>query len=129
MWWQNKITIYSRLIVQKTYLFHDGGPYHIETCQLICSANQWIGSYIIGTSVMKELKNHNSNIQRCGQDNHTNVRWRGLQKYLTIKATNYCCKALRLRSLLGSRPRLWYPVWPNFHFSKNNEESLKTFDR
>ena len=24
-------------------LFHDGGPYHIETSPLICSANQWTG--------------------------------------------------------------------------------------
>ena len=37
-------------------LFHDGGPYHTETSLLICSANQWTGFYIIGTSVMKELK-------------------------------------------------------------------------
>ena len=36
--------------------FHDGGPYHIETNPLICSANQWTGFYMIGTSVMKELK-------------------------------------------------------------------------
>ena len=31
------------------------GPYHIETSTLICRANQWTGSYLIGTSVMKEL--------------------------------------------------------------------------
>ena len=37
-------------------LFHDGGPYHIETSPLICSANQWSGFYMIGTSVMKELR-------------------------------------------------------------------------
>ena len=28
---------------------------YIETSPLICSANQWTGSYIIGTSVMEEL--------------------------------------------------------------------------
>ena len=33
-------------------LFHDGGPYHIETSPLICSANQWTDFYMIGTSVM-----------------------------------------------------------------------------
>ena len=32
------------------------GPYHIETSPVICSANQWTGFYMIGTSVMKELK-------------------------------------------------------------------------
>ena len=36
-------------------LFHDGGPYRIETSPLIYKANQWIGFYIIGASVMKEL--------------------------------------------------------------------------
>ena len=35
-------------------LFHDGGPYHIETSPLIRNANQWTGFYMIGTSVMKE---------------------------------------------------------------------------
>ena len=36
--------------------FHDGGPYHTETSPLIRRANQWTGFYMIGTSVMKELK-------------------------------------------------------------------------
>ena len=39
-------------------LFHDGGPYHKETRPLICIANQWIGFYIIRTSVMKGLIIH-----------------------------------------------------------------------
>ena len=30
-------------------------PYHIETSPLICRASQWIGFYMIGPSVMKEL--------------------------------------------------------------------------
>ena len=30
--------------------------HHIETSPLICSAYQWTGFYMIGTSVMKELK-------------------------------------------------------------------------
>ena len=30
-------------------------PDHIETCPLICGANQWTCSYMIKTSVMKEL--------------------------------------------------------------------------
>ena len=36
-------------------LFHDRGPYHIETSALICSANHWTSFYMIGTSVMKKL--------------------------------------------------------------------------
>ena len=34
---------------------YDGGPYHIKTSPLICSASQWTGFYMIGSSVMKEL--------------------------------------------------------------------------
>ena len=30
--------------------------YHIETGPLICTANQWTGFCMIGTSVMKEFK-------------------------------------------------------------------------
>ena len=36
-------------------IFHDGGPYHIETGPLICEANPWTDFNIIRTSVMKEL--------------------------------------------------------------------------
>ena len=36
-------------------LFHEGGPFHIETSLLICSANQWTGFYMIDTCIMKEL--------------------------------------------------------------------------
>ena len=31
-------------------------PYHIETSPMIRRANQWIGFYMIGASVMRELK-------------------------------------------------------------------------
>ena len=34
-------------------LFHEGGPYHIETSPLNCFANQWTGFYMMGTSAMK----------------------------------------------------------------------------
>ena len=44
------------LLIFSVYLFQDVGLYHIETSPLICSANQWTGFYIIGTSVMKEFK-------------------------------------------------------------------------
>ena len=32
------------LKIPATYLFHDGGPYHIETIPLICSANDGLVS-------------------------------------------------------------------------------------
>ena len=41
-------------------LFHDGGPYHLETSPLICRGNQWTGFYMIGTPVMLELTNFTS---------------------------------------------------------------------
>ena len=44
-----------RFLEEIRLLFHDGGPYHIETSPLICRANQCTGLYMIGTSVMKEL--------------------------------------------------------------------------
>ena len=40
-------------------LFHDGGPYHIETNPLISRANQRNDLYMIVTPVMKELKELN----------------------------------------------------------------------
>ena len=33
--------------IMRVQLFHDAGPYHIETSQYICPANQWSGFYII----------------------------------------------------------------------------------
>ena len=36
----------------------DGGPYHIETSPLICSENQCTGFYMLGISVMKELRSY-----------------------------------------------------------------------
>ena len=39
-----------------TLLFHGRGLYHIESSPLICSVNKWFGFYIIGTSVIKEIK-------------------------------------------------------------------------
>ena len=38
------------------YLFHNGGPCHVETSPLIYSVNQWTGFSMIGTSVVKELR-------------------------------------------------------------------------
>ena len=37
------------------WLLHGGRPYYIKTSPLVCSANQWSGFYMIGTSVMKKL--------------------------------------------------------------------------
>ena len=51
-------------------LFHNGGPYHIETSTLICRANQWTGFHIIETSVMKELN------LKCSQDSDKHLKWR-----------------------------------------------------
>ena len=39
-------------------LFHDRGPYNIETNTLICSPNKWTGFYVIGTFVRKEFTKH-----------------------------------------------------------------------
>ena len=41
--------------VKYDYLFYEEGPYHIETSPLIFKANQWIGFYMTGTKVMKDL--------------------------------------------------------------------------
>ena len=41
--------------VLSIWLFHDGGPYHIETSILICSANKWTGFYMIGTPVVERV--------------------------------------------------------------------------
>ena len=40
----------SSSLVVSSYLFHDGGRYHIET------SPQWTGFYMITAYVMKELK-------------------------------------------------------------------------
>ena len=37
-------------------MFYHGGPYHIETSLLIYRTNKWTGFYMVGTSVMKDLK-------------------------------------------------------------------------
>ena len=39
--------------VAPALLFHNGGPYCIETSQLICYANHWTGFYMAGTFVLK----------------------------------------------------------------------------
>ena len=36
-------------------LFHDRGPYHIETTPLICIANKWTAFYMIETFAIKQL--------------------------------------------------------------------------
>ena len=45
-------------------LLLDGGSNHIETSPLICSANHWSGSFMIGISVMKELNYLISKLKR-----------------------------------------------------------------
>ena len=46
----------GRSYENKIELFHDKGPYHIETSPLISSKSQRTGFYTICTSVMKEVK-------------------------------------------------------------------------
>ena len=43
------------LVPAKHEPFHTVGPYQIETSPLICTANQWTGLNVTGTSVMKKL--------------------------------------------------------------------------
>ena len=49
----------------------DGDSYHIKTSSLICSANQWAGFYMTGTSVMKELRPIISY-----NDSHLETKWK-----------------------------------------------------
>ena len=65
-----EITMRKKHYLNKTYLekpftllqfifycfFNDGGPYHIETGPSIFAANQWTGFYMVGTSIMQELR-------------------------------------------------------------------------
>ena len=37
--------------------YDEGGPYHIKTSPMICSANQWTSFYMTATSAIKELGN------------------------------------------------------------------------
>ena len=46
---------YDLFLVKSFLTLSRRRPHHTETKQLICSANQWTGFYMIGTSVMKEL--------------------------------------------------------------------------
>ena len=50
------ICVTIALINLATLLFFHGSSYHIETSSLICFANQWTGFYMLGTSVVKELR-------------------------------------------------------------------------
>ena len=56
---QFKLSIFlGMLILACTWvleLFHEGGHFHIQTSPLIYSANQWTGSYMVGTAVIKVL--------------------------------------------------------------------------
>ena len=48
--------MFLSLTVTVNLLFHAGAPYHMETGPLLYRANQWTGLYIIGTSIIKELR-------------------------------------------------------------------------
>ena len=64
-------------------LFHDEGPYHIETSPLSCRVNQWTGFYMIRTSVMKELKRYQSTVlrKRCP---YSQLLWSAFSHIWTI---------------------------------------------
>ena len=47
--------MFARSLETENFNFHDRGLSHVKTGPLICSANLWIGFYIIETFVMKEL--------------------------------------------------------------------------
>ena len=67
-------------------LFHDGDPYHIETSLLIISANHWTSFYMIGTTVMTEIRLHKL-----------------LQNFLVMfpKHKENCVKGVRIQSYSG----------------------------
>ena len=44
---------YMKVQSTNSFIFHNGGSCRIETSPLICSANQWTGFCMTGTSVMK----------------------------------------------------------------------------
>ena len=58
LWWLlldlKQVRFLTEFVRLKTSLT-SRGPHYIKTSPLICRANQWIGFYMIGTSVMKEL--------------------------------------------------------------------------
>ena len=47
-------TLVRDFAIALTFFMAEVCPYHIETSQLIFRSNQWIGVYMIETSVMKE---------------------------------------------------------------------------
>ena len=51
-WYSYVVTVvgyYYDVLIEGFLLIHDGGPYHIETSPLICSANQCTGFCMIVT--------------------------------------------------------------------------------
>ena len=71
----NVLIIYTELVVlfcTSTDLNSDfltlsweGGPYHTESSPSICTANQWAGFYMIGTSAMKKLTTNIKYFNNC----------------------------------------------------------------
>ena len=45
----------QRVGLYREGLYREGGPYHIETSPLTCSANKRTGFYMIVTSITEEL--------------------------------------------------------------------------
>ena len=47
---------FCKIVLKLFEVFHDEGPYHIETSPLTSSTNKWTDFYLITTSVMKEFE-------------------------------------------------------------------------
>ena len=106
-YWQFCAPYFSYISLMRQ-LFHDGSPYHIESSPSICRANQWTNFYMIGTSVMKELK-LNKETPKTGNSKELwrflvssskktltrrkkNADWNWFDKYYW--ETLYCCEIL-----------------------------------
>ena len=73
---------------QIVYLFHDEGLYHIEISLLICTANQWTGFSMIGTSVTKELINCVFHCERKWKDYLLEIELVLISNYSATVSTN-----------------------------------------
>ena len=54
--------IFNQIPIEKYKPFNNQCSHHIETSQLICSANQLTGFYMIGTLVVKGLRESDNKI-------------------------------------------------------------------
>ena len=93
--------------------------HHIETSPLICSAYQWTGFYMIGTSVMKELKarflsakvfgssRESYQIRTLRQSLHRSWITNSSTRHKIIKHLCDSCVAVTVLKVLKTRLLLW----------------------